>query len=1176
MKTLHSLYARGFWLTNRSDYIIIENCEIDITSSTSTSSGYSAGIAMVGSSTSVTSYTTGGIKGLYNTFRNNEIYGSTSNNGLYSGIAVNGTSSMEEHFLRIEGNYIHNFYRNGIYMYYNLQNTDYINNTIIRGQKSGYSTFYGIYTYYCNGAKFHDNLIADDGPSGMSYSCYGINENSYTTDGSSPHEYYNNIIHLNSGYYRNGIASFAYYSSSKKFKHNTVYMRGSYGYGYGIFNYEFYYADVEMKNNIVDVDFTSSPYFYNIYNYSYSNYDGDGNVLPVNAQSGSHYVGYLYTLNSGGGTALNWGQWLSNPNNPDPNGTDMRPTFVDPSTQDFEPTIIDLDGAGVAAGLTTDREGSSRSMTKPDPGAIEFDIDMNVTSINFPNVICQGSTDDVEVTIKNNSNLNLSNFWVIYEIDGVVQATEQFTNTINAGDSAQYTFTVPVNSVNTGGYLVTAYVRPKSPISNLNYNVYPAPVGSYISKGANYTGQFNSGNAQDPDIVAYGDLVEHVIEPPAGFSSTDYGTDWGFDFWEMVTPNGTSAGAQYSKTNPSGGNNAYNSFTPVIGQSDSTFLIRYAIVSLTNGCVAPSVERVVFVAPRPVTAFAATTACEGDAIQFTNNTTLSSGSIEYSWDFGDGSSSVLINPAHTYATHGQYTVTLTATSNYGYSDVAVVNVTVIENPTAEFGYTNVCEGAANPFVDGSIIPAGTPSYEWNFGDGNMGTGANPSHQYTTPGVYVVSMKVTANGCSDEATHYVTYAPRAVPDFTPSATSCNNDAVVFTNGSTLSSGNMGYSWNFGDNTTSTSTNPSHDYSIFGAIDVTLTVTTDYGCVDQITKQINLIEAPTASFTTGTICDKGDVDFTNTSIEPAGANTTYDWTFSDGSNYSSKDVTRGFNSIGMYQATLKAFSDNGCLDEMTVSFSVDEKPVAQFYAEAVCEGANTEFMNAATGNGGNFTNSWNFGTSGTSTDANPTAMLPVGNTDVTLTVTTPSGCESTITKTITVHANPTVNSIIVESGYQGDGTFTFTASVTPANAKYTIFWGDGGRSSGNASNGNIAEQYTYMIDGKYNVMARLENANCAITADGSAEVLRTGLINVVNGQLNVYPNPSNGIFNLDLSGLNTDNLQIEVYAANGQLIGAETLIQGAGAQVDLSNAAAGVYLVKVRTAEGVHTARITLNK
>ncbi|MDX5320043.1 MAG: PKD domain-containing protein, partial [Bacteroidota bacterium] len=621
--------------------------------------------------------------------------------------------------------------------------------------------------------------------------------------------------------------------------------------------------DVDFKNNIIDVIFNNYvSTFYDIYSYTYGNFNADGNVLPGNTGNGLHYVGYTYSLNQGGGTAQTFAQWQNLAMFPDPNGSSIRPTYVNPATHNMEPTIIDLDGAGIAAGVTVDQKNNARSLTNPDPGAIEFDIPINVTAITFPNVICQGSTDNVEVTITNNSNLNLSNFYVVYEIDGKVISTEQVTTTFNANSVSNFTFALPVVSNNTGSYVLTAYVRGKSPVTNVNYTVYPAPVGSYMTKGTPFNGTYNSGNTQDPDIVAYGDLVRHVVEPPTGYTSNDFGTDWDFDFWEMVTPGGTSAGAQYSKTNPSAGNNAYNSFTPVIGQSDSTFLIRYAIVSLTNGCVAPTVERVIFVAPRPVAAFAVTSACDGDALQFTNNTTLSSGSIEYSWDFGDGSSSVLINPAHTYPTHGQYTATLTATSNYGYSDVAVVNVTVVENPTAEFGSTNVCEGSATPFTDGSIIPAGTPTYEWNFGDGNMGTGANPTHQYNTPGVYEVSMTVTANGCSDEVTNYVTYAPRAVPDFTPSTVTCNSDEVSFNNTSSLTNGRMGYSWNFGDNTTSTEMSPSHEYDIFGTIDITLTVTTDFGCVDQITKQISLIEAPKADFTTSLLCDKANVDFTNT--------------------------------------------------------------------------------------------------------------------------------------------------------------------------------------------------------------------------------------------------------------------------------------------------------------------------
>ncbi|MHB1277497.1 MAG: T9SS type A sorting domain-containing protein, partial [Bacteroidia bacterium] len=85
-----------------------------------------------------------------------------------------------------------------------------------------------------------------------------------------------------------------------------------------------------------------------------------------------------------------------------------------------------------------------------------------------------------------------------------------------------------------------------------------------------------------------------------------------------------------------------------------------------------------------------------------------------------------------------------------------------------------------------------------------------------------------------------------------------------------------------------------------------------------------------------------------------------------------------------------------------------------------------------------------------------------------------------------------------------------------------------------------------------------------------------LNVSEGNINVYPNPSNGIFNLDLSGLNTTDIRIDVYAANGQLINGNVEMNGDAAQLDLSTAAAGVYLVRVSTASGIHTARITLNK
>ncbi|HCS19992.1 MAG TPA: hypothetical protein DIW47_05420, partial [Bacteroidetes bacterium] len=82
--------------------------------------------------------------------------------------------------------------------------------------------------------------------------------------------------------------------------------------------------------------------------------------------------------------AQTFANWQNNTNAPDPNGTDLRPTYVDPANHDMTPTMIDIDGFGIPAGVTTDQKGNARSLTNPDPGAIEFDIPINVSAYNFP------------------------------------------------------------------------------------------------------------------------------------------------------------------------------------------------------------------------------------------------------------------------------------------------------------------------------------------------------------------------------------------------------------------------------------------------------------------------------------------------------------------------------------------------------------------------------------------------------------------------------------------------------------------------------------------------------------------------------------------------------------------------------------------------------------------------
>ncbi len=144
----------------------------------------------------------------------------------------------------------------------------------------------------------------------------------------------------------------------------------------------------------------------------------------------------------------------------------------------------------------------------------------------------------------------------------------------------------------------------------------------------------------------------------------------------------------------------------------------------------------------------ATFACGSGTVNFTN---LSSGpATGYFWDFGDGNTSTAENPSHAYAAPGEYTVELAVFSaDCSDSETKSGYVTVGGAPAAAFS-ANPVNGIAPlnvNFTDQSS--GGTTSWSWNFGDGGTSILQHPSHQYTTPGTYSVSLTVT-NSCGNDS------------------------------------------------------------------------------------------------------------------------------------------------------------------------------------------------------------------------------------------------------------------------------------------------------------------------------------------------------------------------------------------------------------------------------------------
>ena len=159
----------------------------------------------------------------------------------------------------------------------------------------------------------------------------------------------------------------------------------------------------------------------------------------------------------------------------------------------------------------------------------------------------------------------------------------------------------------------------------------------------------------------------------------------------------------------------------------------------------------------PVAAFTAspTSGYASLKVAFTDKSTGTPTS--WNWNFGDGTSSTVRNPAHTYSKAGKYTVTLTVKNSKGSNKITKYNyITVLaplKAPVAAFT-ASPTSGYASLKVAFTDKSTGTPtSWNWNFGDGTSSTVRNPVHTYSKTGKYTVTLTVKNSKGSNKITKY---------------------------------------------------------------------------------------------------------------------------------------------------------------------------------------------------------------------------------------------------------------------------------------------------------------------------------------------------------------------------------------------------------------------------------------
>ncbi len=285
---------------------------------------------------------------------------------------------------------------------------------------------------------------------------------------------------------------------------------------------------------------------------------------------------------------------------------------------------------------------------------------------------------------------------------------------------------------------------------------------------------------------------------------------------------------------------------------------------------------------------------------------------EWLWDFGDGTTSTLQSPDHTYSIPGDYEVCLMVSGDCGSTEVCETISISCTAPEANF-FSDPNNLTLN-LVD---ISTNSPTeWAWDFGDGATSTQQSPSHTYSEPGTYEVCLTASSICGNSQYCQMISISCTA-----PGAGFSYDDNQLTLNFTDLSVNNpTDWFWEFGDGSTSTMPNPQHSYSFPGTYEVCLTVSSICGNTQSCEMITVSCQAPSAAFAFS--ANELDLSFTDNST---GSTTSWMWTFGDGSSSTQSDPEHIYETPGNYQVCLTVSSicgSNQFCQTITVSCTPPE--------------------------------------------------------------------------------------------------------------------------------------------------------------------------------------------------------------------------------------------------------------
>lgn len=604
----------------------------------------------------------------------------------------------------------------------------------------------------------------------------------------------------------------------------------------------------------------------------------------------------------------------------------------------------------------------------------------------------------------------------------------------------------------------------------------------------------------------------------------------------------------------------------------SSYSLRSALASSGTCTIAPLA---------PIANFTSnvTSVCPGGQVKFTDLSSNSPTSWQWTFTGGVPSTSAQQNPTVTYNTAGTYMVKLKATNAQGSNEITQTAYISVTTPTAvSLPFTEGFQGNTFPPSGWSLVSTSGENWEQTSDAGGFGTSTksmmhdNFNLDAGSSKDDIVTPSINLNGASNPRIKfdiayaaYSAYSKDTLEVLITDACS-NNYTSIYKKGSVaLAAGN--------NNTTNyfiPTSNQWHKDSI--AVPAAYLnknvkfIFRNYGgygnniYIDNVNVYgVAITPTATASFTASdtVVCQGNSLTFTNTSTATSGTPDSVRWTIQGGSPNTSTvttSISPVFNTVGNFIVSLIAYKAGNASATFSKSIRVKAKPNVTVNSPNICSGQTASLQ----ANGAS-TYSWipNIG-SGASVTSPPLTS----NTNYTVTGTT-AGCSNTAIAAVTIKPVPG-NPVLTLSND------TLNCNVVIAGATYEWYKG------GILFTTNLSPTLKVTSNGNYSV--KIINNNCASVQSTEVNVVLTGIKNnKYEVQLSILPNPNNGLFDVSIASMSTKNYKLKLFTISGQVVLEEDWMAKAGKnikQINLTSIEKGIYYLSIIGDEGMATQSIII--